>query len=332
MTTKRYDHILAAVQRHPWAILPEKLDLIAEVLELRANGKEFTPEEIAARVGTERPPAEAPPGSLVAVLPVMGTIVNRGDMFTEASGMTTCEGLTRKLQALANEQSIGTIVMDMDSPGGQVSGIPELAEEIFRVRKQKRIVAHVNALSASAAYWLASQADEIVATPSAMVGSIGVLHVHVERSKQLEEEGLGVTVSRIPKFKAEGNSFEPLTDEAREHIEATMKAFYDMFTKGVAKGRGISASVVRKDFGEGRVVLAHQALELGMIDRVESASAMFARVTKETAKNKGNMPRAESESVSLEAEPRNRLSADDDVETVAIEHEHRMRKLDLRAR
>jgi capsid assembly protease len=121
---------------------------------------------------------------------------------------------------------------------------------------------------ASAAYWLAASASEIVALPSAQVGSIGVFSMHEDVSKALDEKGVKVTLISAGKFKTEGNPFEPLSDDAKAAVQGTVDFYYGQFTSDVANGRGVAVDSVRAGFGEGRVVTAKDALKLGMIDRV----------------------------------------------------------------
>ena len=168
----------------------------------------------------------------------------------------------------------------MDSPGGSVDGLPEMAAELRAARGgTKPIVAVANTLAASAAYWLASSVDELVVTPSGQVGSIGVLAVHEEFSRQNDAQGVTVTLFSSDPRKVEGNEWEPLTEEARATIQSQIDAFYAMFTKDVARGRNVTAGKVAADFGGGRVLLASEALKAGMVDRVDTLDATVRRLS-----------------------------------------------------
>jgi signal peptide peptidase SppA len=169
-------------------------------------------------------------------------------------------------------------VLDIDSPGGSIAGITELAAEIRSARGAKPIVAVANTLAASAAYWLGSQADQFVVTPSGHVGSIGVYAVHQDVSKMLDEAGVKMTIVSAGPHKTEGNEFEPLTDEARAEIQARVDASYDQFVEDVAAGRNVPVATVRADFGGGRVLTARDALKAGMVDRVETLAQTIQRV------------------------------------------------------
>jgi signal peptide peptidase SppA len=176
------------------------------------------------------------------------------------------------------DNSVKAVVFDVDSPGGAVEGIPELAEEIYRSRSQKKSVAIANGIAASAAYWLASAAGEMTVIPSGMVGSIGVLFEHEDYSKALEQAGIKTTLITAGKFKADGHPSEPLSDSARDDIQAKVDAFYAMFVKSVARGRRSSQDDVRGGFGQGRMVLAADAVKEGMADRVATMDETLQRL------------------------------------------------------
>jgi len=215
----------------------------------------------------------------VAVVPVLGPITKRDSLFTMLFGGTSTVRLSQQLRALAADDSVATILLNVDSPGGTVSGLPELVSEVRRVAETKRVVAIANDLAASAAYWIASQADEVIATPEALVGSVGVFTQHVDFSAALEREGIRVSFIQAGKYKTEGNPFEPLTDEARAHVQSIVDATYAQFVGDVAKGRNTTPAAVRADYGEGRVLTAKDAKAAGMVDRVETYSQAVARLS-----------------------------------------------------
>jgi signal peptide peptidase SppA len=272
----KYPHILRTVLGSTWAILPEKLTAIVDFLQLKAAGGEVPEEEIQALTAARRSGPAASPGA-IAVLPLFGTITHRVSSFDQMSGLTSTERFSARLAQAVNDPGISSIVIDVDSPGGMVNGVDELSEQIAAARSRKRIVAVANSLMASAAYWIASAASEVVAIPSAEVGSIGVIGLHTDMSKRDEMLGVKHTLVTAGKFKGEMNPFEPLSDEAREHLQQSVDEFYGMFVKRVAKNRSVKASDVRNGFGEGRVVGAKEALAEGMIDRIETMEQTLRR-------------------------------------------------------
>jgi signal peptide peptidase SppA len=272
----KYKHIVAEVFQKPWAILPEKLRTIAEFIRLQAAGEKLTEEQIHAAMSGSPRPRPSTPGA-VAVLPLQGVISHRMNMMSKISGGTSTEQFAAMFRQVLNDPNVKAIVFDVDSPGGSVDGVPELAAEILAARGQKKMVAVANAQAASAAYWIACCADELVVTPSGAVGSIGVYGAHQDISQALEAEGVKVTLISAGKHKTEGNPYEPLSDEAKAAMQSDVDAFYSMFVKAVAQGRGVTPDAVRSGFGQGRMVLAKDAVAEGMADRVATLDETLAR-------------------------------------------------------
>jgi len=216
----------------------------------------------------------------VAVIPVRGILTLHGieTFFGTFGGRTTV--LRRRLTEALTDDSVGAIVLDFDSPGGTVDGIPELAADIRSARGKKPMIAVANTLLASAAYWLASQCDEIVACPSSEVGSIGVIAQHMSFAQALENEGIELNVFRSAPFKAEGNPLEKLTPEAGENIQAMVQKIHKMFVADVAKGRGVKGADVDANFGQGRVMLAKDAVAAGLADRVQTIEQVVGGLVK----------------------------------------------------
>lgn len=310
----RYPRIYAAVFDSPWAIQLTKLEAIIELIEFKAAGGMYSADEI--RVRTQFSPEErdrlraeweqaqlgSDPGRIrilsendartsesgapvrrvgtIAVLPIAGVIAHRISSVNQLSGPggTSTEGLGQQFDAVIADPDVVAVVFDVDSPGGSVFGVQELADKIHAARGTKPIVAVSNALAASAGYWLASAADEVVVTPSGEVGSIGVYGLHQDVSRAADAAGYTHTFISAGRYKVEGNSFEPLGDEARAAMQGRVDDYYRAFTSAVARGRGVSAVDVRNGFGEGRVVGAQQAVKLGMADRVATLDETIARL------------------------------------------------------
>jgi signal peptide peptidase SppA len=211
------------------------------------------------------------------VIPITGVISHRMNLLTQFSGGTSTAGLTKAFRAALADPNVKAIVFDVDSPGGSVDGVAELADEILQARGQKKMVAVCNSLMASAAYWIASAADEVVFTSSGSGGSIGVFMVHEDYSEANKKMGIAPTYISAGKYKTEGNPDEPLSDDARAAMQADVDAFYSMFVNAVAKGRGVSASDVRSGFGQGRCLLAKDALKAGMCDKIATLDQTLAR-------------------------------------------------------
>ncbi len=276
----KYLHLLNYVSSTPWAILPTKLSEMMAVLAMRANGESFTAEEIAARIGDARQPMSPAKGN-VAVVPLFGVIAHRMGGMSESSGGASAERFAAIIHALAQDESVGTVLLDCNSPGGTIAGVQEAAQAVYDLAQTKRVVAIANSAMASAAYWICSQANEIVAIPSVfdpVVGSIGVFTVHKDLSGALDQAGIKVEFISAGKYKVDGNEFGPLSEESRGAMQAMVDAAYARFTADVARGRKVSASDVRSGFGEGRGLSAKDAKAAGLIDRIATFDDTLARL------------------------------------------------------
>ena len=220
----------------------------------------------------------------VAVMGLYGTIMPRGNLWTQLGIGTALDAWGRELRALADDQSVKAIVLDVNSPGGSVYGLLEAAEDMAYARERKPVVAVANPLMASAAYWIGSQATEVVSTPSGESGNIGVIYVHATYARALEEDGVDVTVFTAGDFKGEGHPALPLDDEARDAIQAQVDRMYGDFVRAVADGRGVSPQAVKTGMGRGRILSAQEAKSERVIDRVERLSSVVARVQRGQAR------------------------------------------------
>ncbi len=279
MATK-YPKVVRALSETPWVILPSTLETIAELVAFRAQGNELTPEEIQARIGSGPAQKSAIVNGSIGVLPLYGVLFPRASLFTQMSGGTSVQQWAADFQAMVDDSAVSAILIDVHSPGGSTFLLPETAARIRAARGQKPIVAVANALCASGAYYLASQADEVIASPSALLGSIGAYMLHEDWSKFNEALGIDPTHIFAGKFKTEGNDAEPLSDEARSHFQEIVDDVYGQFVSDVAKGRGVRVAEVRNGFGQGRVLPASLAVEFGLADRVDTLEGTLARLAK----------------------------------------------------
>lgn len=276
----QYPNIVRAFCAQPWAMLPEKLAALTEVVEIRASGVKVPAETVAhyATAAAARRAATPSGTGAVAVIPIYGVISQRMDMMTEMSGGTSTEAVGAAFTSAMRDPQVSAIVLDIDSPGGSVSGVPELAETIRKARGEKPIIAVANSLMASAAYWIGSAAEEVVASPSADVGSIGVYQIHVDASGFYQGQGLRHTMISAGKYKTEGNPYEPLDDDAREAMQGAVNEWYGLFTAAVAKHRDDTPAAVREGYGQGRVLTAKQAKAAGLVDRIATLDDVLAEL------------------------------------------------------
>jgi signal peptide peptidase SppA len=320
---ERYAHVVRWFREQPWALMPETFAIAVDMLKFRAAGGRLTREEVRSRLGAdlkaERPREQRydpdtgefyqeaydyetgqPLGyrsqsggalrrdaTVVSVLGVIGVISQRASMADDMSGPggTSVERLTSSFRASLADPAVKAIVFDVDSPGGGVYGIQELADEIRATRGKKPMAAVANSLAASAAYWIAAAADDLVVTPSGEVGSIGVYAAHEDLSGALAQEGVKVTLVSAGKYKVEANPFEPLTEEGRLAIQGRVNDYYTAFLRGTAKSRGTTPDAVAKGYGQGRVVGAKQAVEENMADRIDTLDETVRRIGGSKGKN-----------------------------------------------
>lgn len=280
----------------PWAILPERLSAIAAVLARWSDGAAASPAVMeavradAAAAEARRGEASRAGNGAIAVLPFYGVSVQRTSAVQEVSGggLMSLQRFTQAFRSAVADDSIGGVLIDIDSPGGSVYGVQELADEIYRARSQKPIVAIANSLAASAAYWIGSSAGEFYVTPGGEAGSIGVFAAHEDWSKALAEAGVNTTLISAGKYKVEGNPYGPLNDEARAYMQSRIDTYYGAFTRAVGRNRGVDVASVRSGMGEGRVFGASDAKAAGMVDDIATFDQVLARMAKSIGQGKSN--------------------------------------------
>ena len=260
----------------PWALMPERLSAVTAVIA-RWSGDTRASDEVMHSVAADRNARDARrqasvsnSGGGIAVLPLYGIVTQRGNMVDDVSGPGTAstQQFSNMLLAALQDETVSQILIDIDSPGGSVYGVAELADEIGNARSHKPIVAIANSLAASAAYWIGCSASEFYVTPGGEVGSIGVWQAHQDYSKAMDDAGVKTTLISAGKFKVEGNPYAPLDEEAQGFMQSRVDDYYAAFTKAVAKGRGVPISQVRDGMGQGRVLGADAALASSMVDGI----------------------------------------------------------------
>lgn len=282
-----YTQIVTKITSTPWMITPDALRMILEILDAHMEGK-ITTEDAANRVrkakqgfaldldslGSDEPISRRI-GS-VGVLRLSGPIFPKANLMTNLSGATSLEQFQSEFRSLMADDNIKTVLLDIDSPGGLSDLVDETATEIRNGRDQKPIYSVANTTANSAAYYLASQATKMYATPSGQVGSIGTFMVHSDDSKQKEMLGVKDTIVKSGRFKAVG--MEPLSDDSYSHLQDFVNQTNDSFVRAVAEGRGVDDSYVRENFGEGGVVSPKRALEVGMIDGIATFDEVLSSI------------------------------------------------------
>lgn len=272
----KYPRVVGAFLSSPWAILPEKLSEISAILARRLAGERASEEVLAKFQAGPREGYYL--AGRVAVVPVHGVLAQRVSSMDRMSGGISTEELGATLERLVGDKQVKSILLDIDSPGGSVFGLPELADKIRSMRDEKKIVAYANPVAASAAYWIASQCSEIYMTPSGQVGSIGVITAHEDFSKALDAAGVKVTTVTSSKYKAEFDPSVPLSEEARNELMSKVSYYHNQFTGAIAKGRGVTQARVESGFGQGRMMTADQAKEAGLVDGAMTLERVLSRM------------------------------------------------------
>lgn len=277
------DALIEAAPR-PWALQADRLGVITSLIRDFTLGNEVADYRLARMAGVNdlsRALSAEPEiisgrdGRSVAIVSLKGVVLF--DVQFPPIAFSSRQ-LAQTMRELAADKQINAIILDIAYPGGSVAGIEEAADEIFCARQVKPVIAAINPFAGSAAYHLASQASQIIVTPSGDLGSVGVYALHLDQSAAMEMAGFKATFASAGKHKIEGNAFEPLTAEAKAAIQADVDTFYDGFIKAVARGRGVGVGAVRAGFGQGRMVLAREAVRLGMADKIGTIDQALPQV------------------------------------------------------
>lgn len=267
------------MQSVPWAMEPVALQALFE----KASSLNVNAFDVRA---ASTPPPLAPTGSKpyevrgrTAVIKVSGVLMRQVPRWYRSYGIaaTSTPELTETVKAAAEDPAVSTIVLAIDSPGGEAQGVMEAGEAIFAARKRKRVEAVVDALAASGAYWIASQAHAVAAAPDAMVGSIGTYFVITDWSKAAEKLGVKVNVVRSAPHKGAGVMGAPVTDEQLASIQSLVDSFAEQFRGAVARGRDMKPEKVLA-VATGEVWLAADCRSKGLVDLVEPVAQAFNRL------------------------------------------------------
>lgn len=204
----------------------------------------------------------------IAIIDITGVITPRASFLNMLFGGTDVETIQHDLAAALADSSVSRIVLNVDSPGGAVTGISELADQIFRARSVKPIEAYVSGMGASAAYWLASAAGSITISDTAQIGSIGVIGTVID--DRVRQGMQGITFHEIVSSNAPQKRPDPLTQEGRSVLQNGIDSIAAVFTAKVATYRGVSEKKVTSDFGQGGVLVGAAAVRVGMADSIGS--------------------------------------------------------------
>jgi signal peptide peptidase SppA len=253
----------------PWAIRPETLTEMCAIYATHRNGESIDLKAIEAALGrpmnNEPKPYTVQDG--VAVIPLEGVLSKRMSLFSSICGGQSYQSLQTDLAAALSDPDVTAIVLSIDSPGGSVDGVQGAADAVYAARQQKPIVAYVDGMMASAAYWVGSAASQIyIGSDTDVVGSIGVVTQHVDTSNAEHQRGIKVTDITAGKYKRIDSSHAPLTQEGRDSIQDQLDQVYGSFLGDVARNRGIDSDTVHSQMGDGRIFRGQKAIDAGLAD------------------------------------------------------------------
>ena len=255
-------HLAARLFGTPLLIHQPKLEIILSVLGPRIGLPEQVGQGGYAR--SERPVSESPSG--IAVIPIHGSLVRRTSGLEADSGLTSYQSVQHMLEMARDDSAVEALLLDIDSPGGESSGVFDLADKIRTIGLQKPVWAVANDMAFSAAYALASAAQKVYVSRTGGVGSIGVIAMHVDQSVKDAQDGLHYTAVYAGSRKNDLSPHGPMTTEAQRFLQGEVDRVYGLFVDTVARHRGLSSNAVRDT--EAGLFFGKDAVRAGLADAV----------------------------------------------------------------
>lgn len=257
----------------PWAITPEFLQQMHGIYGSWLRGEAKTAAELSAALGrdvdNQHRDYEVDQG--VAIIPVHGVMAKRMNMFQAISGGSSTQLLMRDLQQALDDSSVHSILLDFDTPGGAVDGLPQFADAIRAAAQQKTVVSLASGLMASAGVWAGTASGEVYAADVAtQIGSIGVVATHVDYSGREKQMGVKTTEIYAGKYKRIDTAYEPLSEEGRATIQAQVDYLYGLFVDAVASHRNTSVQNVLANMADARMFVGQQAVDAGLVDGIKT--------------------------------------------------------------
>lgn len=207
-------------------------------------------------------------GGIAALLPEDVALSRQRIGLVEVKGMITDASDTiRQLSKYRKDHSIRGIVLRIDSPGGAVAPSQEIYTEVLRVKDKKKVFASMGSVAASGGYYIASAADQIIANPGTLTGSIGVIMTFANIEQLMGKIGLRPETMKSGKFKDTGSPTRPMLPEERKLLQDVVDNVYGQFVSAVAEGRNMDVEKV-KELADGRIYTGKQAFDLKLVDRL----------------------------------------------------------------
>ena len=288
-----YPHLATRLFNVPIAIAPHKAEIVMAALAdrfgitqlFRQDGEALMLANGGARAfleETDSEQAQYKPYDVVegvARIPIEGTLVHKLGTLHPFSGMTGYDGIRAMLSMALGDADVQAIMLDIDSPGGEVAGCFDLVDAIYDARGSKPIWAVLTESAYSAAYAIASAADRIIVPRTGGTGSVGVICMHVDMSQALSKAGINVTLIHYGALKADGNEFNPLPKQTLARFQSDVDAMGEIFVETVARNRDLTPKRVRGT--QAGTFLGADGVEIGFADAVMAPDEAFASLLKE---------------------------------------------------
>lgn len=269
--------VLALAAATPWAMTEPALRQLLAIAQ-RVNDR---PEVVEAHLG--RPLQNTETVTVrdgVATVPVTGPLFRYANLFTRISGATSYQVLGTELGRAIEDPQVRAILLNIDSPGGEVNGVADLGALLYAARGAKPIVAYVGGLGASGGYWIASAAERVLAAPTAILGSIGV-RMSASRPAPGRDAARGIETFEFVSSQSPKKNADPGTDAGRTQIQTMVDQLAQVFIDTVAQHRGVSAATVARDFGQGDVFVGQAAVDAGLADGISTFEQVHAALVEE---------------------------------------------------
>lgn len=278
---KQLPHLAQRLFNVPIAIAPHKAEIVMAALADRLGiARLFRPSGEVVMLGSDfvydgEPAADTAYEVVngIAIIPISGTLVNKLGSLRPYSGMTGYDGIRVNLGMALQDDDVKAIVLDIDSPGGEVAGCFDLVDTIFDARGVKPIWAILTENAFSAAYAIASAADKIMVPRTGGIGHVGAILMHVDMSKALAASGLTVTLITYGDHKSDGHPAQALSKDALAGLQAEINTVGELFVKTVARNRNLSAAAVRGT--QASTFLGAAGVEIGFADAVMAPDQAF---------------------------------------------------------
>jgi len=250
----------------------------------------------------------------IAVIEIAGVLIHRGGWIGQSSGQISYEGIAAQIEAAASDPAVRGLALEIDSFGGEVAGVFDLADRIRAIRATKPVWAFVAEHAFSAGYALASQADRILLPRTGALGSIGVVVMHADLSGQLDQEGARVTLIHSGRHKVDGNPYQPLPEAVQDDIQREIDVLRFLFAETVAAGRAGRLSQEAALATEAATYRGADAVASGLADEVTDLARGFAAFRQLVARTPTLSPARARRAVATQTHPKQEA-------IMAIEHE-----------